>query len=103
MSNPCLILEVSESHTWGEVWDGGQPIPENRRPTMLQPSREKAEAEAIRLSTAHPGKHFAVFEANVLAKTVQLPSHITFGGVVHAHRSEAVLLNVGPDFFEVPA
>lgn len=103
MSNPCLILEWSDAADWRNPWthepvNGLQrapvTIPMERRPTVLQPDRETAEAEARRLAKAHPGKLFAVFEATAVAKIVSVPSHITVAGEVFANRTSAVLLDL---------
>ena len=80
--NPCLILELSDAGDWPSLYShlgqrlGLDPlrIPEGRKPAMLQPNRAIAEAEAKRLAAIHPGKRFAVFEAHVVATTVEVPS-----------------------------
>lgn len=103
MSNPCLILEWTDAADWPNPWTGEpvnsmqrQPvtIPVLRRPTVLQPDRETAEAEAKRLARAHPDRLFAVFEAAAVAKVVSVPSHITVAGEVFAQRTSAVLLDL---------
>ena len=98
-SNPCLILEWSDAWSeWPGLFSGqvqkAEPlrIPVERRPAILQPDRETAEAEAKRLAAQHPGKHFAVFGAQVVGITVDVPSHITVSGKVwQTHRVPAVL------------
>ncbi len=99
----CLLLEVTQVQDWPERFkpfgrpldDAPRGIPAERRPAVLQPDRDTAEREALRLATAHPGKRFAIFECNALATTVQIPSHTTVGGQVFQHRTTAVLLAVG--------
>ncbi|MBF5006397.1 hypothetical protein [Diaphorobacter caeni] len=97
MSNPCLILDIACAEYW-------QPFRECRRiepssqPTVLHPSREVAEAEALRLAAAHPGRRFAIFELTSAATTVNVPTHVTLSGKVLVTRSIAQLATVGePD------
>ena len=103
--NPCVIIEWSESDTWPSLFTH-QPnglnrdpvhIPEARRPTMLQPDRATAEAEAQRLAMKYPAKRFTIFEAAVLATTATIPSHITVKGEVWATRVVPVLLAIDDD------
>ena len=101
MSNPCLIHEWSESQEWTNPWTHCAPlnpapikIPAGRGPAVLQPDRRTAEAEAKRLAAAHPGKRFAIFEAVLEARTVEMPTHVTVGGLVFQHRQVPVLLAV---------
>lgn len=81
MSNPCLILNVTLLDNWQQR-HGGHAIPEIRRPSFLQPTREIAEAEALRLNEAHPGHHFVVFEARSMSRTVKVPTHVSITGQV---------------------
>lgn len=102
MSNPCLILEWSDAGTWVNPWTHEPPrlerapvvIPPDHRPTVLQPNREVAEAEAKRLALAHPGKQFAILEAKAVAITSRVPSYVTVGGQVFAQRTAVVLLDL---------
>lgn len=96
MSNPCLVLEVSESDQWPPFL-GCRRIPDGDHPTVLHPSREAAEAVALHLNRAHPDRSFAVFEAVTAALSVKVPSHITLGGqIVSEHRMPA-LVQIGED------
>jgi hypothetical protein len=102
--NPCLILEWSESHEWAGLFTGvagggvRQPeplrIPQERRPVMLQPDRKTAEEEAKRLAMAHPGKRFAIFEAQVESRRVEIASHVTVKGEVWMTRPAAALCEI---------
>ncbi len=79
--NPCLILEWSEAYAWPNLIGTVKRIPEPRKPAMLQPDRDTAEAEAKRLAAAHPGRKFAVFEAcvvgNLPCPTCKEPNRLT--------------------------
>ena len=56
MSNPCMVLDVTEHDQWAP-FRGCHRIPEDCRPTVLHPSKEVAEQEALRLASAHPLAH----------------------------------------------
>ena len=97
MSGPCLILEISNAKDW-EPFRGCRRIPPIRQPSVLHPSREVAEAEALKLSAEHPGRMFAVFELALAATTTKVPTHITLGGKVVAERYVPSLVEIGePD------
>lgn len=96
MSGPCLILELSNSGDW-QPRHGCRVIPDIRRPTVLHPSREIAEAEALKLIASNPGRCFVIFEANQAAVSVEVPTHITLGGKVVAKRDMPTLVNYGED------
>lgn len=81
MSNPCLIVDVTDIDTWPTRL-GGNQIPDVRRPTQLQPSREIAEAEALRLNKLHPHHRFVVFEAQTMTKAIDVPTHVSMTGQV---------------------
>lgn len=99
MSNPCLILEVSDADNWAP-FRGCKKIPMGGHPTVLHPSREVAEQEAQRLCRERPHQRFAVFEAAVIAQAVQVPSHVTLSGKVVASTLQATLVDLFDD--EVP-
>lgn len=97
-----VIIDVTEGDRFdAPSWPrrhGGLVIPEVRRPTILQGDREVADAEALRLAAAHPGRYFAVFEAVRVAYTVKAPTHVTLGGKVFAERDvPALSAACGPD------
>ena len=96
MSGPCLILELANSASW-QPRHGCRVIPPSGQPTILHPSREIAEAEALKLIAAHPGRRFVIFEAALAAITVEVPTHITLGGTVVAKRDMPALVNFGED------
>ena len=100
MSNPCVIIEISDIDQWHSAHGGGKKLPADGRPTVLQPDREIAEAEAKRLAKYHPEKRFCVLEAKVVAQAIDVPSHITVSGKVWNTRREALLLEV--DDTELP-
>ena len=94
-----MILEVSEAENWQPgaplAMDGGgtRVIPPVRRPTVLQPDRETAEREALRLARVHPGARFVVFEAVAAGITVKVPTHTTLGGKVVAEGDVPTLVH----------
>lgn len=105
---PCLIVDVSEAQEWGAAFPpdrgavqvaGIRPalIPQARRPTILQPDRATAEAEARRLALAHPSGRFMLFEASTVAMATSVPSHVTVSGQVWDHRTVAVLVEIDDD------
>lgn len=106
--NPCLILEWSEASGWPSMFGeigvllASKPlrIPQERRPAVVQPDRETAEREAKRLAQCHPGKRFAIFEAHVEGRTVEVASHINLKGEVWMTRKVPALLEI--DDSEIP-
>lgn len=101
MSNPCMVLDVTEHDQWAP-FRGCHRIPEDCRPTVLHPSREVAEQEALRLATAHPDRLFAILEVVTATRTVKVPAHVTLGGQVFADRNLARLMQVGDGPDDVP-
>ena len=101
---PHLILEVSESADWPTLHPNtrAQRIPDARRPVALQPTRETAENEALRLARQHPDKRFAVFAPVLLATTVAVPTHVTLSGKIVAHSRLPKLLQVDDPNTDVP-
>lgn len=109
--NPCMIVEVSDANDWGAAFPpdrgavqvfGLRPvaIPNERRPSVLQPNRQVAEEEAKRLAERHPGRRFMVFEARSAGVAVDVPSHTTVSGKVFLSRKMAVVVDLDDD--EVP-
>jgi hypothetical protein len=91
----CLILELTDHDSWPQIHaigDGPRRIPEFRRPTVLQPDRETAEKEALRLAAAHPGRRFVIFEPVSQGITVKVPTHVTLGGKTIVERDKAMLV-----------
>jgi len=94
-----MILEISESGDWQthpaspRLVSSPLQIPPNRRPTMLQPDRETAEREALRLAREHPRGRFVVFEAVAAGITAKVPTHTTLSGKVVAERDIATLVH----------
>lgn len=100
MSNPCIIIEISDIDTWPVAHGGGRRLPEDNRPTVLQPDRDTAEKEAKRLARLSPNKRFCILEAQVVATTIEIPSHVTVSGEVWSTRREAVIVTMAEN--EVP-
>lgn len=100
---PCVIIETSESDDWTPAWNApSKIIPQPRRPTMLQPDRETAEREAVRLAAAHPGKRFVVFSPVSVGLTIKVPSHVTMSGRTFMESERAVLAKLGDVDGECP-
>lgn len=104
---PCLIVECSESHEWPGMWSGvggSRPlhpeplrIPRERMPSVLQPDRKTAEAEAQRLAMAHRDRRFVIFEAAAAVTTMKVPTHTTVNGQSWGERTIPVMLEIGED------
>ena len=94
---PCLVVDVTDFEHFESHLAGGAMLPANRRPTVLQRSREAAEAEAKRLAGRFPGRVFLVLEAQVLATTIKVPTHITLGGKVVAESARPALVDLADD------
>ncbi|QIL81750.1 hypothetical protein G7047_18880 [Diaphorobacter sp. HDW4A] len=93
MSNPCLILDIACAEYW-LPFKGCRRIEPSNQPTVLHPNREVAEAEALRLAAAHPGRRFAVFEIMTAATTIRVPTHVSISGKVICDRPMAQLMMV---------
>lgn len=92
-----LILEMSDVASWGATYHGsGCVIPVSRRPTILQPDRRIAEAEALRLASRYDG-HFVVFAPVVLACLVEIPEHINLRGEVMQRSTRPALFDISAD------
>ena len=96
-----MVLNVAEHTDWAPFL-GYRRIPEDCRPTVLHPSREVAEQEALRLASAHPSRMFAILEVVTATRTVKVPTHVTLGGQVFADRNLARLMQVGDGRDDVP-
>lgn len=99
MSNMCVIIEVEGAGDWPATPHGGEivRIPVDRRPSVLQPDRPTADAEAVRLAAAFPGRRYVVFEAVAAGVTIKVPTHITLGGHVVSERNGAKLVAIVDD------
>ncbi len=59
-----IVLDVTDCHQWEvrpPIYSETVRMPQNKRPTVIQLSREQAEREAVRLAVKTGGR-FAVFE-----------------------------------------
>lgn len=90
-----LILEASELDHWEPHPSGARLIHANRRPTMLQPDRDTAEREALRLARAHPQGLFVLFAPVAMAKRVPEATHVNLRGEVIRHAGVVRLLVIG--------
>lgn len=102
LTNVCMIVCVEDVDSWPTAVVNGamcaaERIPADRRPTMLHRDRAVAETEAKRLASAHPGSRFAIFEACVVALTVNVPTHMTLNGRIVAERQQAQLFDIQGD------
>lgn len=96
-----MVLDVTEHGQWAP-FRGCHRIPDDCRPTVLHPSMEVAEQEALRLASAHPERMFAILEVVTATRTVKVPTHVTLGGQVFADRNLARLMQVGDGPDDVP-
>lgn len=94
---PCLVVEVSDFDEWPSHHSGGARVPGRCMPTVLHLSREVAEQEAKRLAAKMPGRVFLILEAQLLATTVKVATHITLGGKVIAESQRAALVDLADD------
>lgn len=98
----CLILDITDVHAWVGLDFTPVPlapsrprrIPAGRICTVLQPDRETAEEEAMRLARQNPDGRFAVFELVALADSANVPTHTTLAGNVVACELRAKLADV---------
>lgn len=97
-SIPCLILDVTDAMDQAPGRPTGcELIPSEKRPTVLQPDRETADREVVRLARMNPGRRFAVFEACAMGITIDVPTHISITGEVILTGKQAVLVRVDED------
>lgn len=76
-----LILDARDMDAWQRHHSGGLLIPANKRPTVLQADRERAEREVLRLAHASMGGGlFVLFAPVAIAKRVQQASHVNVRG-----------------------
>ncbi len=99
-----LILDAADMDTWQRHHSGGLLIPANKRPTVLQADRQRAELEVLRLARENYGGLFVLFAPVALAKRVPEASHVNLRGEVVRTSSVARLLTIagGPADDDVP-
>lgn len=96
MSNPCMILDIAGADDW-QPFHGCRLIEGGNNPTVLHPSREVAEEEALRLAARYPDRRFAIFELVAAATTSKIPTHFTLGGKVLGERAFAQMVEISED------
>lgn len=94
---PCVVVDVTDFDTMTAAPVGGGVQLGKKSPTVLQPSRDVAEREALRLAARNPGRHFLVLEACIVARAVKVPTHITLGGKVVAESLRPSLIALADD------
>lgn len=88
-----LILDLAEWHAgnWpglhGYGGESAARIPQESRPTVLQGSREQAEAEVLRLAGRNPRGCYVLFTATHIATPVTFATHVNLHGVPMQTRS----------------
>ena len=90
-----LILDGADLDNWQRHHAGGLMIPANKRPTVLQADRARAEREALRLCSEHMGGLFVVFAPVALAKRVPEATHVNLKGEILRTHNVARLLTIG--------
>lgn len=90
-----LIIDGADMDNWQRHHAGGLLIPVNKRPTVMQADRERAEREALRLCREHMGGLFVVFAPVALAKRVPEASHVNLKGEILRTSNVARLLTIG--------
>ncbi len=94
MDEAFLILDIAESDNWTSGPYTLHRIPPEKRPTVLQCSRQVAEQEALRLQGLHPLGRFVVFEAVKVTVSIDAPTHVNINGKVMETRRIARLAEV---------
>lgn len=77
-----LILDGRDLDTWQRHHSGGLLIPADKRPTVLQADRERAEREVLRLAREHASGLFVLFAPVAIGKRVPEASHVNLRGEV---------------------
>lgn len=80
MDEAFLILDMADSNNWTSGPHTLARIPPEKRPTVLQESRDVAEREALRLQAAHPSGRFVLFQAVAVTVSVVSPTHVNLKG-----------------------
>lgn len=94
MDEAFLILDMAESDNWTSGPHTLHRIPADKRPTVLQCSRQVAEQEALRLQRYHPNGRFVLFEAVMVSVNIEAPTHVNINGKVMETRRVAQLAAV---------
>lgn len=93
----CVVIAVDRPDQWRPAMGGGKHIPSGKVCTVLQPSREVAEQEALRLARDNPGAAFVVLEAVSIAKHQRTPTHVSLGGKVLRDEPGSTLAAIAQD------
>lgn len=93
----CVVIAVDRPDQWRPAMGGGKHIPSGKVCTVLQPSRQVAEKEALRLARENPGASFVVLEAVSIAKHQRIPTHISLGGRVLRDEPSSALAAIADD------
>ncbi len=96
MGKPCMILDITAEMYW-QPFKSCRRIDQQHLATVLHPSREVAEEEALRLTNAHPGRRYAVFEVVSAVHTVKVPTQVSWQGKVQAEQSLVQLVKIEDD------
>lgn len=103
-TSPCLIVDITDLDQWPNFYNAAAPvplagcpqrIPQDRQPTVLQPSEKVAIEEARRLALRFPGHRFAIFEARLMGLAADVPSHVTVSGQVFQTCKVARIVEIG--------
>jgi hypothetical protein len=91
-----LILDMADAGNWfnGPVATSLMRIPPEKRPTVVQQSREVGEKEVVRLQTAHPQGRFVLFQAVAKSTLVSMPTHVNLRGEPLFHERIARLVEI---------
>ncbi len=97
-----LILDACDMDSWQRHHSGGVLIPADKRPTVLQADRERAEREVLRLAREHMGGLFVLFAPVAIGKRVPEASHVNIRGQVLRTANVVRLLPIAQPGDEVP-
>lgn len=82
MTEAFVIIDIADSDEWPLRFGNSHAIPDAKRPTILNLSRDAVEQEALRLANAYPLGRFCIFEASQVTVAVKVPTHVNFEGKV---------------------
>lgn len=99
-----LILDGADMDSWQRHHSGGLLIPADKRPTVLQADRSRAESEVLRLAREHQAGLFVLYAPVAIAKRVPQATHVNLRGEVVRTNNVARLLPIadGPDDDALP-